>query len=134
MSKEEAKGEVKVKRNELTVVAEDTNWRKYVATETKVAQEFNENWGFLTKDARGKQSTYILKFILLDGKEVPTSLADRIADQEAALNSCSGKLMQTSNCKYGRTGVQLEMFNNSVHNIEKSADLMPQPRRPAKKA
>lgn len=53
MSKKE-EGEVKVKRNELTVVAEDTNWRTYVAMETRVANEFNENWGFLTKSAQGK--------------------------------------------------------------------------------
>lgn len=32
--KEEAKGaDVKVKRGDLTVVAEDTNWRTYVAKE-----------------------------------------------------------------------------------------------------
>ena len=53
MSKEEAKAEVKVKSNALTVVAEDTNWRTYVNMETRVANEFNENWGFLTKDAQG---------------------------------------------------------------------------------
>ena len=51
---EEAKGEVKVKRGDLTVVAEDTNWRTYVSTELRVADEFNENWGFLTKNAQGK--------------------------------------------------------------------------------
>jgi hypothetical protein len=49
--KEEAKGDVKVKRGDLTVVAEDTNWRTYVSTELRVANEFNENWGFLTKAA-----------------------------------------------------------------------------------
>ena len=59
MSKEEAKGEVKVKSNALTVVAEDTNWRTYVNMETRVANEFNENWGFLTKDAQGKQQLSI---------------------------------------------------------------------------
>jgi hypothetical protein len=54
MSKEEAKGEVKVKRSDLTVVAEDTNWRKYCANDLRVAGEFNENWGFLTKAAQSK--------------------------------------------------------------------------------
>ena len=54
MSKEEAKGDVKVKRNELTVVAEDVNWRTYCSKENKAAVEFNENWGFLTKEAQGK--------------------------------------------------------------------------------
>lgn len=58
MSKKEEKkdGEVKVKRNEMTVVAEDTDWRTYVNMETRVANEFNENWGFLTKNAQGKSN------------------------------------------------------------------------------
>ena len=51
MSKEEAKGELKVKQNQLTVVAEDVNWRTYCSKENKAAVEFNENWGFLTSDA-----------------------------------------------------------------------------------
>ena len=54
MSKKEEGADVKVKRNELTVVAEDTNWRTYVSMELRVANEFNENWGFLTKNAQGK--------------------------------------------------------------------------------
>ena len=50
--KEEAKGgEVKAKRSDLTVVAEDTNWRTYVAKEMQSQNDFNENWGFLTKAA-----------------------------------------------------------------------------------
>ena len=58
MSKEEAKGDVKVKRSDLTVVAEDTNWRKNCAYELRVANEFNENWGFLTKAAQSKPLSY----------------------------------------------------------------------------
>ena len=43
--------------------------------------------------------------------------------------------MTTTNRAYGGTGVPtLELFNNSSNNIIKNADLMPQPRRPAKKA
>ena len=69
----------------------------------------------------------------IDGKKVATTLQDRIHEAEYELNASSGKLMNTSNKQYGRTGVSLEVFNNTVNNIEKSADLMPQPRRPAKK-
>jgi hypothetical protein len=64
--KEEAKGgDVKVKRGDLTVVAEDTNWRTYVSTELRVANEFNENWGFLTKAAQGKSKlkTYASRWL-----------------------------------------------------------------------
>lgn len=55
MSKPDEKAEGKVKRNELTVVAEDTNWRTYVAKETQAESEFFENWGFLTKAGLGKR-------------------------------------------------------------------------------
>jgi hypothetical protein len=33
--------------------------------------------------------------------------------------------MNTSNRQYGRQGVNLEMFDNTKNNIEKSPDLMP---------
>ena len=45
--------EAKVGR-ETNVVAQDTIWRKYVANENRVADEFVDEWGFLTKDGRGK--------------------------------------------------------------------------------
>ena len=41
--------------------------------------------------------------------------------------------MTTSNNSYGEQKKGLEAFNNSVHNVVKSSDLMPCPRRPAKK-
>ena len=49
MSKEEPK----VRNNEITVVAQDTNWRTYVAKENRAADDFNADWGFLTKEGRG---------------------------------------------------------------------------------
>ena len=41
--------------------------------------------------------------------------------------------MTTSNQTYGGAGKTLEMFNTTGNNIVKNADLMPCPRRPAKK-
>ena len=58
--KEEAKtapAETKIKRSDLTVVAEDTNWRISVAKEEQIANSFFEDWGFLTKAAQGKLDT-----------------------------------------------------------------------------
>ena len=61
--KEDAKGgDVKVKRSDLTVVAEDTNWRTYVSMEIAAQNDFNENWGFLTKAAQGNFNTVIRTF------------------------------------------------------------------------
>ena len=95
-AKEEAKGEVKVKRSDLTVVAEDTNWRKYCANDLRVANDFNENWGFLTKAAQGKCLRANTNVIFEEGKTVATTLEDRIAEQEAIMANSSGKLFNTS--------------------------------------
>jgi hypothetical protein len=43
------------------------------------------------------------------------------------------KTLTTSSRSYGLQG-NLELFTNSTNNIIKNPDLMPQPRRPAKKA
>lgn len=48
------KDDVKVKRSDLSVVAEDTNWRTYVQKVQQAEQDFYGNWGFLTKAAMGK--------------------------------------------------------------------------------
>jgi hypothetical protein len=50
MSKEEPK----VRHSDITVVAQDTNWRTYVANENRAADDFIEDWGFMTKAGKGK--------------------------------------------------------------------------------
>ena len=35
------------KRSEITVVAEDKNWRSYVANELSCADRWQHDWGFL---------------------------------------------------------------------------------------
>lgn len=47
------------KKKDITVVAEDKNWRSYVANEIKGADNWNTDWGFLV--AEGK----ILSLIIL---------------------------------------------------------------------
>ena len=39
------------KRNELSVVAEDKNWRSYVANELACADRWHNDWGFLAGGA-----------------------------------------------------------------------------------
>ena len=44
-----------MKRNELSVVAQDTNWRSYVSNELACAERWHADWGFLTSgDLEGK--------------------------------------------------------------------------------
>jgi len=49
------------------------------------------------------------------------------------LKQSKAKTLTTSSGAYGRDG-NLELFNNTTNNIIKNEDLMPQPRRPTKKA
>ena len=37
----------KGKRSDLSVVAEDKNWRSYVANELNCAERWHKDWGFL---------------------------------------------------------------------------------------
>ena len=53
MSKKEEVKETKV-RSDITVVAQDTDWRTYVGKEVYAENAFAENWGFLFKSAQGK--------------------------------------------------------------------------------
>jgi hypothetical protein len=39
------------KRNDITVVAEDKNWRDYVGKELKSADNWGKDWGFLVSGA-----------------------------------------------------------------------------------
>ena len=39
------------KRNEITVVAEDKNWRDNVANELSYSDRWNKDWGFLAGGA-----------------------------------------------------------------------------------
>ena len=39
------------KRHEITVVAEDKNWRSYIANELACADRWNSDWGFLAGGA-----------------------------------------------------------------------------------
>ena len=43
--------EVKGKRNEISVVAQDKNWRSYIANELGCAEKWHTDWGFLAAGA-----------------------------------------------------------------------------------
>ena len=48
-------GEVLASRkNELTVVAQDRNWRSYVSNELQCADRWASDWGFLGANSDGK--------------------------------------------------------------------------------
>ena len=93
------------KRNEITVVAEDKNWRSYVANELSCAEKWHNDWGFLAGGA------------IEEGKEpVPKSRSDRIADLEQQYKDMKAREYVTSSMKIGR-GDTLEQFPMKHLNI-----------------
>ena len=57
--------EVKSKRQDISVVAEDKNWRSYVANELACADRWHNDWGFLAGGAfegKLKSSSILILF------------------------------------------------------------------------
>lgn len=53
--KKDKAGEVlQSRKNELTVVAQDRNWRSYVNNELRCADQWHADWGFLGANSDGK--------------------------------------------------------------------------------
>lgn len=53
------------KRNDITVVAEDKNWRDYVGKELKSADNWSKDWGFLAGGViEGKCPSSVTYFFL----------------------------------------------------------------------
>jgi len=46
------------KQSNITVVAENKNWRDYVAKEIKAANNWNNDWGFLAGGAIEGKNTF----------------------------------------------------------------------------
>ena len=64
-------GEVLASRkNELSVVAQDRNWRSYVANELRCADQWNNDWGFLGAATDGKLSANVLVLAILARSEM----------------------------------------------------------------
>ena len=72
-------GEVLASRkNDLTVVAQDRNWRTYVAKELKDADQWASDWGFLSASSDGKSThnidvsikVYLTKYFMLQLKDL----------------------------------------------------------------
>ena len=81
----------KGKRNEISVVAEDKNWRSYVANELNCAERWHNDWGFLQGGA------------IEEGKEpAPKTRDDRIAELEAKFKEMQSRDFVTASQSIGR--------------------------------
>lgn len=70
---------------------------------------------------------------LAEGQKLAATKEEKILELEEAVRKSKGKFMTTSNNTYGGSGKTLEVFDTTQAHIVKNADLMPCPRRPAKK-
>merc|ERR1711959_837494 len=112
----------KGKRSDITVVAQDKNWRSYISNELNCAERWHHDWGFLQGGA------------IEEGKEpVPKSREERLEELQAKFNEMKSRDFVTASQSVGR-GANLEQFSMNQYNIQKAPDLMPCPRRPPKKS
>ncbi len=56
------------RKNELTVVAQDQNWRSYVANELKCADMWDQDWGFLGGASQGKFLSLQISLLIMNLK------------------------------------------------------------------
>lgn len=143
--------EIAPKRNEISVVAQDKNWRSYIANELGNAERWHADWGFLQAGAIeckfiitipltfGLTSlnefvvTYQLFFHAIAGAEAaPKSRDERIGELENQLKAMNARDYVTSSATVGR-GATLEAFPMRHLNIQRQPDLMACPKRPTKK-
>ena len=90
---------------DISVVAEDKNWRRYVAKELKEAEKWHSEWGFMAAGA------------IEEGKEPKMKTReDRIGELETQFKKMEARNYVTSNMKIGR-GENLEMFQMTHLNI-----------------
>mmetsp|Transcript_3577 Transcript_3577/g.3513 ORF Transcript_3577/g.3513 Transcript_3577/m.3513 type:complete len:123 (-) Transcript_3577:59-427(-) len=116
MNKGEKAGEIMAgRKKEISIVAEDQNWRSYVHNELKCAEIWNQDWGFLSSAGGSYEQTLT--------KE------EQIRKLEEELNSMNSKSYTRTNDSYG-VGNNLEAYPMKHLNIKKCPDLMPCPRKP----
>ena len=111
------------RKKEISIVAEDQNWRSYIHNELKCAEIWQKDWGFLAD--RGDDSA--------PEKDLTKEEKIRKLEEElSAMNNKRNKKLTTTNFAYGTGGEDLEKFRLTHINRRKNEELQPVPRRPKK--
>ncbi|CAI2384483.1 unnamed protein product [Moneuplotes crassus] len=110
------------RKKDISIVAEDQNWRSYIDNELKCAEIWQKDWGFLADKGDGARPD----------KELTKEDKIRQLEEELAdMNRKKGKL-ETTNLTYGGGGDDLEKFRLTHIHKRKNVELQPVPRRPKK--
>ena len=112
------------KRKDISIVAEDQNWRSYIHNELKCAEIWQKDWGFLAEKG--------------DASELEKGLSReekirKLEEDLAEMNRTKHTKLQTTNLSYGTGGSDLEKFRLTHLNRKKNEELQPVPRRPRPK-
>mmetsp|Transcript_18511 Transcript_18511/g.20652 ORF Transcript_18511/g.20652 Transcript_18511/m.20652 type:complete len:125 (+) Transcript_18511:22-396(+) len=111
------------RKKDISIVAEDQNWRSYIHNELKCAEIWQKDWGFLSDKGDGARPD----------KELTKEEKIRQLEEELKkMNDKKLNKLQTTNLSYGTGGDDLERFRLSHLNKRKQEDLQPVPRRPKK--
>ena len=111
------------RKKDISIVAEDQNWRSYIHNELKCAAIWQKDWGFLAeKDADAAPEKELTK------EEKIRKLEEELAN----MNKNKLKKLETTNLSYGTGGDDLEKFRLTHIHRRKNEELQPVPRRPKK--
>ena len=102
-----------LKSKDNDFVSEDRNWRSLILNELKCAQQWEEDWGFLSSG----------------NALVNETLDDKIKNLESKLETIQETQMRTTAGQYGR-GTDLERYREVEYNKTKNIELKPVDRRP----
>jgi hypothetical protein len=99
MKKQQPDSQLVTKKKELNEVAEDKNWRSYVANEIKGADNWTNDWGFLVSE--GILLVILLIMMLIDGA-MEMSKEEKIRMLEEKLEGMnSQRVSKTTGASYG---------------------------------
>uniref|UniRef100_A0A7S3JCU9 Uncharacterized protein n=1 Tax=Euplotes harpa TaxID=151035 RepID=A0A7S3JCU9_9SPIT len=111
------------RKKDISIVAEDQNWRSYINNELMCTEIWQQNWGFLAEKGDASEMEKGLT-----KEEKIRKLEEELKD----MNDKKLKKLQTTNAGYGTGGRDLEKFRLAHLHKVRNEELQPVPRRPKK--
>lgn len=121
---EKGKGDILPgRKKDISIVAEDQNWRSYINNELKCAELWQKDWGFLAN--KGDAADF-------DKALTREEKIRKLEEELKEMSEVKLKKLETTNLTYGTGGDDLEKFRLTHINRRKNPELQPVPRRPKK--
>ena len=120
---EKGKDILQGRKKDISIVAEDQNWRSYIHNELKCAEIWQKDWGFLADKGDGE---------IADKELTKEEKIRQLEEELTKMNQKKLNKLQTTNLSYGTGGEDMEKFRLTHIHKRKNEELMPVPRRPKK--